>query len=142
MDLKRWKKLERKKVREYGGICTPNSGALWGQKCDAYSPDFKWRIECKCTTKSTFRLRPALFRKLLLDCKESGGTPLLVVHFKTQRRDVVVVPEYCFPKNDYSVDTNMNTIGPYTTKKKLIIDKDTYIVVSGSSAKIGLRLAK
>lgn len=92
---KRWRKQEKRANELVGARATLASGAV---NLDGDGRVFgEWRVECKQTKKSSFRLTQKVWSKLVKGAEKAGEKPMLHIEFHDRTpalRKVVVKHDY------------------------------------------------
>lgn len=85
---------ERRVAKALGGSRTPASGAFWHRKGDVRSSRFL--AEHKWTSKASFSVTSAIWRKIRREAVMEGRVPLLMVRMESEGTNLVVMDEEDF----------------------------------------------
>ena len=88
----RWKKQEKEIADRVGGKVSKASGAFY-QKADVRKLGVV-RIECKSTSKKSFRVDEKMIDKLEKDCFGANEIPIIAIEILNGKRKVYVIPDY------------------------------------------------
>jgi len=88
----RWEKQEKEIADRIGGKISKASGASY-QKADVRKFNVV-RVECKSTSKKSFRVDEKMIDKLERDCFGSNEIPVIAVEILNGRRKCYVIPDY------------------------------------------------
>ncbi len=88
----RWKKQEKEIADKVGGKVSKASGASY-QKADVRKYGVV-RVECKTTSKKSFRVDEKMIDKLEMDCFGANEIPIIIVEILDGKRKVAVIPYY------------------------------------------------
>lgn len=136
---KRWKRLERRVVRDYGARSSLNSGALWSQKGDGRHEGGRWCLEVKSTGKSEYRLIKMVIEHLEDDARIMQREPMLVINFVKERRTVCLVPSRFLP--EVTEPAGSSTVTAWTHEVVFTVSGRAYTALAGTIAKARLKLA-
>jgi Holliday junction resolvase len=89
----RWKKQEKEIAGKVKGKVSKASGASY-QKADVRKFGIV-RLECKSTSKKSFRVDEKMIDKLEKDAFGAGEIPVIAVEILNGKRKVYVIPDYC-----------------------------------------------
>ena len=89
----RWKKQEKEIADKIGGKVSKASGAGGYQKADVRKFGVV-RVECKSTSKKSFRVDEKMIDKLESDCFGANEIPVIAVEILNGKRKVYVIPDY------------------------------------------------
>lgn len=91
----RQSKLQEKRAAvDYGGSTTPASGATWHSKGDVKT--LNYLVECKTTTKDSYRLFYSDLHKITIEAITEGKSPLFEVEFSHYGKSYVVLHKQDF----------------------------------------------
>ena len=89
----RWKKQEKEIADKIGGKVSKASGAGGYQKADVRKFGVV-RIECKSTSKKSFRVDEKMIDKLERDCFGANEIPIIAIEILSGKRKCYVIRDY------------------------------------------------